>query len=305
MAGTKEIKRRIKSIKNTKKITKAMEMVAASKMKRAVLGALASRLYAKYSWEILSSISKNGDKINHPFFTQRENKKILLILITSNRGLCGVYNTQVIRKTLELIKKVKDTKVEIDLVTIGKKGEVFMSRLGLNILSSFSDIGDNISFQKVLPISKLVLEEYLLSNYDQVLVAYTDFVSALVQKANIKQLLPINKVDLHDFIKSVLDKNQPDQPLSLDPKIDYSFEFEGDSKSFIEKLAEKLVQMQIYQMLLESSASEQSARMIAMKNSSDASSEMIEDLTLVFNKVRQSNITQEILEINAGMASLN
>ncbi len=311
MAGTKEIKRRIKSVKNTKKITKAMELVAASKMKRAVTSTMASRLYAEYSWEILASISKSVEELNHPLFNERagspspkkfsgataDRRKILLILITSNRGLCGAYNAQVIKKTISLLKK----DINIDAITIGKKGDVAMRRLGVNVVASFNDLNDKISLSEIIPISKLVIDEYSFSHYDKVLVAYTDFISAITQRANIRQILPIAKSKIQELINNV--ENDRSQEKNKDSKTNYLIE--GDMNTLIPSLAEKITRMQIYQMLLESNASEQSSRMVAMKNASDASGEMIDDLTLVFNKARQSNITREISEISAGMASVS
>ncbi|OGI95189.1 ATP synthase F1 subunit gamma [Candidatus Nomurabacteria bacterium RIFCSPLOWO2_01_FULL_42_17] len=306
MAGTKEIKRRIKSVKNTKKITKAMELVAASKMKRAVSSTLASRLYAEYSWEILTSIAQNVEELDHPLFTERKNvdvgrlQKVLIILITSNRGLCGAYNAQVIKKTISLLKN-KD--VSIDAVTIGKKGDVAMRRLGVDVIASFTDLSDKISLSEIVPIAKLAIDEYISEKYDKVLVAYTDFISALTQRANIKQILPVSKADLKEVIESLEQIKHHEGKEMDNKKIDYLFE--GDKVKLISSLAEKLTRMQIYQMLLESNASEQSSRMVAMKNASDASGEMIDDLTLMFNKARQANITREISEISAGMASVS
>jgi len=308
MAGTKEIKRRIKSVKNTKKITKAMELVAASKMKRAVVSTLASRLYAEYSWDILTSIAQNTEEIKHPLFTAHEGKgitgKILLILITSNRGLCGAYNAQVIKKLFTILLSIKKDLVEnnVDIVTIGKKGDMAMRRVGENILASFFELPDYISLSDVTPISELAVNEYSLGKYDKVLVAYTDFISALTQKPNIKQILPVSKTDLKEFISN-LALATDESPIKNDKKTDYLFE--GNQNKFIGLLAEKITKMQIYQMLLESNASEQSSRMVAMKNASEASGEMIDDLTLMFNKARQANITREISEISAGMASVS
>jgi len=181
MAGTKEIKRRIKSVKSTKKITKAMELVAASKMKRAVSATLASRLYAEYSSSILTSVAKNIEKISSPLFTEREVKNVLLILITSNRGLCGAYNAQIIKRALFLIKKENEN-TNIHILTIGKKGDVAMRRINKNIIASFFELPDYVSLRDVVPISKLSIDEFSLGNYDKVLVAYTDFISALNQK---------------------------------------------------------------------------------------------------------------------------
>ncbi|MFA4975137.1 MAG: ATP synthase F1 subunit gamma [Candidatus Paceibacterota bacterium] len=296
MASTKEIKRRIKSVKSTKKITKAMELVAASKMKRAVSSTLASRLYAEYSWEILTSISKNIEKIEHPLFIERDVKKILLLVISSNRGLCGAYNTQIMKKVLSLFKNGDGNK-NIDIITIGKKGDTMMRRVGKNIIASFFELPSNVSLFDIVPISELAMNEYNLNHYDKVLVAYTDFISALSQKPNIKQIIPVSKTE---FAEALLPQGGSKASAKF---TDYLFE--GDQEALIGSLAEKLTRMQIYQMLLESNASEQSSRMIAMKNASEAAGEMIDDLTLVFNKARQSNITREISEISAGMASVN
>ena len=305
MAGTKEIKRRIKSIKNTKKITKAMELVAASKMKRAVNSTLASRLYANYSWEILNSIAKNTEEMKHPFFNEQEDGKILIILITSNRGLCGAYNSQIIKKTIHKLKELTGEN-SVDIITVGKKGDVAMRRINQNITGVFTEIPDtNITLSDIVPLSKLIMDEYqsIFTQgqygghiYKKVYVAYTDFISALIQKPNIKQILPISKSGLKESLESL-------QGRAKEQKIDYLFE--GDFDTLINSLAEKITRMQIYQMFLESNASEQSSRMVAMKNASEASGEMIDDLTLVFNKARQANITKEISEISAGMASVS
>jgi len=306
MASTKEIKRRIKSVKNTKKITKAMELVAASKMKRAVSSTLASRLYAEYSWEVLTSIAKNTEKITHPLFIEREVKNVLLVLITSNRGLCGAYNSQVIKKVLHLIKD-ENKDVNIEIISIGKKGNNVMRRIGQKVIASFFELPNNISIRDIVPISELLIKEFNLLNYDKVLVAYTDFISALTQKPNIKQVIPVSKTELKELIDTLgshSEKEDKERKISKNEvKTDYLFE--GDQEALIGSLAEKLTRIQIYQMFLESNASEQSSRMVAMKNASEAAGEMIDDLTLVFNKARQSNITREISEISAGMASVS
>ena len=292
MAGTKEIKRRIKSVKNTKKITKAMELVAASKMKRTVASTLRSRLYAEYSWDILTSVAKNIEHSTHPFFNEREVKNILLVLITSNRGLCGAYNAQVIKKTISLLKGTNKD-LNVDLVTVGKKGDTGMRRLGKNVVATFMELPDNISLSDISPISQFILNEYSATHYDKVLIAYTDFISALTQKPHIKQILPLSKTDLEENLRDAGEGRKTE------------YLFEGDFNLLTSSLAEKITKMQIYQMLLESNASEQSSRMVAMKNASEASGEMIDDLTLMFNKARQANITREISEISAGMASVN
>lgn len=317
MASGKEIKNRIKSVKNTKKITKAMELVAASKMKRAVSSTLASRMYAMYSWDVLTSISKNKEEMTNIFFKEKNPStssglKSLLILITSNRGLCGGYNSQVLKQT---ILKLKDIGSDVDLVTIGKKGDVAMRRVGQNVVASFDSLPENINLSDIIPISKLVLDEFKNGTYKNVMVAYTDFVSALTQKPNIKQILPISQKDLNELINTPprLSGTPPSQGgEESNPRLvkegaggGVAYLFEGDKEKLLDTLAEKLSRMQIYQMLLESNASEQSSRMVAMKNASEAAGEMIDDLTLAFNKARQAGITQEISEISAGMASVS
>jgi F-type H+-transporting ATPase subunit gamma len=307
MAGTKEIKRRIKSVKSTKKITKAMELVSASKMKRAVSKTLASRLYANYSWDLLTSLSDKleGEELTHPFFVENKNSKdrSLIVLITSNRGLCGGYNSQIIKKTIGMLKNELAPKqglgAGVDIVTIGKKGDSAMRRIRQNVVATFTDFSDNLTLQEISPLATFLTNEYKNRNYKNIYIGYTDFISALSQKANIKKLLPISKTELKDVIDSLGDKKEET------PKQKAPYLFEGDINILLQILAEKLVKMQVYQMLLESSASEQSSRMVAMKNANEAAGEMIDDLTLVFNKARQAGITREISEISAGMASVS
>ena len=301
MASTKEIKNRIKSIKNTKKITKAMELVAASKMRRAVATTLASRSYAGYSWDLLTSLSGKLDEVKHVFFDGHKEGKTLIVLITSNGSLCGGYNAQAIKKALQILKQ--DTTKEIDFISIGKKGDNAMRKINQNIIASFTDLPINISIQNVNPISALILNEYKKGTYKEVFVIYTDFISALTQKPNIRKLLPISKEELRDFLEIEIGSLAKENPKAITTEIPYLIE--GDANKLIEMLAEKLIRMQVYQMLLESGASEQSARMVAMKNASEAAGEMIDNLTLVFNKARQAGITQEISEISAGMASVS
>jgi len=302
MASTKEIKRRIKSVKSTKKITKAMELVAASKMKRAISRTLASRLYSSYSWDLLTSLSERLDDVKHKFFIPNTNtEKCLIVLITSNRGLCGGYNSQVIKKTIVKIKEEVGIQ-KVDLVTVGKKGDSAMRRTGQNVIAAFTDMPDNVSLGDILPLSTLLTAEFKEEKYSKVYIAYTDFISALTQKPIIRQILPISKKELKESIDSIGESGTTSK---LETKKEPPYLFEGDTEQLLNSLAEKLIRMQIYQMLLESNASEQSSRMVAMKNANEAAGEMIDDLTLVFNKARQAGITREISEISAGMAAAN
>lgn len=295
MPATKEIKRRIKSVKNTKKITKAMELVAASKMKRAVSSTLASRAYAKYSWDVLESVSRAVTEKSHPLLTERDGDKTLVVLITSNRGLCGAYNAQITRAVISMLRESPEK--QIDFITVGKKGDAAMRRIGQNIIASFTEMPETIQYTNTVPIANLVLESFTTGTYDKIYIAYTDFKSALAQVPTIKRLLPIKKED----IQKEIDELKADAP--REQRTDYVFE--PDYDTLITQLVDKIARMQIYQMLLESNASEQSSRMVAMKNASEAAGEMIDDLTLMFNKARQAGITQEISEISAGMASVS
>ncbi len=296
MAATKEIKRRIKSVKNTKKITKAMELVAASKMKRAVSSTLASRAYARYSWEVLESVSQALTEESHPLLTERSGNRTLVVLVTSNRGLCGAYNAQIIRAVLSMLRE-KNANEVIDFVTVGKRGDAALRRIGQNIIASFTELPETITLSNALPIGNFVVDTFKQNKYDKIFVAYTDFKSALSQVPTIRQLLPVKKEDIDREVKE-LQKDAPHEQKT-------AYVFEPSYSSLIESLVEKIARMQVYQMLLESAASEQSSRMVAMKNASEAAGEMIDDLTLIFNKARQAGITQEISEISAGMASVS
>ena len=296
MAGSLDIKRRIKSVKNTKKITKAMELVSASKMKRAVASAVSSRPYAHESWALLEALSGSSDN-TYELLSSNGKENTLVVLITSNRGLCGAYNAQIIRKTIQMIKESEGTNT--DFIAIGKKGENALRRLGQNIVASFLDLPENATLREVLPIGNLLINEFKAGKYGKVVVAYTDFLNPLVQKPILRQLLPISKEEVREEAEHLGGTHE-----EVPEKI-LSYTFEPGYDVLMSSLVEKLARSQVYQMLLESSASEQSSRMMAMKNASEAAGEMIDDLTLAFNKARQAAITKEISEISAGMASVS
>jgi F-type H+-transporting ATPase subunit gamma len=293
MPSTKEIKSRIKSVKSTKKITKAMELVAASKMKRATSQTLASRLYSSFSWDLLTSLSEKLETAENKFFKKNATPKSLIVLITSNRGLCGGYNAQAIKKVITALK-VKDN--SCDVITVGKKGDSAMRRIGQNVVATFTEMSDNLKLRDILPLSTHLLAEFSLAKYSEVYVVYTDFVSALTQVPKIRKILPVSREEIKEVIELGEAESNKKPAHCL---------VEGEVDTLLDTLIVKLVQMQIYQMILESNASEQSARMMAMKNATEAAEEMIEDLTLVFNKARQAGITREISEISAGMASVS
>ncbi len=297
MAGTKEIKRRIKSVKSTKKITKAMELVSASKMKRAISATLSARPYSGYSWEVLQALSEHVTETKNPLLEVREVTKTLVIFVTSNRSLCGGYNAQVTRKTIGFLKE--NTGQHIDFISVGSKGEAALRRMGQNIIASFNGVSDKPTLKDVLPIANYAIDLYKKKEYDRIVVAYTDFVSGLTQIPRIYTLLPVKREELKE---ELLGESQVSDTKHQTPT-DYTFE--PDYETLMSIIVEKIARMRVFQMILESSASEHSARMLAMKNASDAAGEMIDELTLAFNKARQGSITQEISEISAGMASVS
>lgn len=321
--STKEITRRIKSVSNTKKITKAMEMVSASKMKKSVEATLASRFYAQYAWDILTNLAEAVEPQNNPLLDIRKVQSICIILVTSDKGLCGSYNTQIIKKILQQLKdpsklmvnKAMDQRIEshidpkdlkVDFIAVGKKGAEELRKFSKDIKAVFSGIEASPTLRDIKPISDLVIKEYKKKTYDKIVVAYTDYRSAILQEPKLRQLLPISKTDLEKVIQELDTIQSSSQPKEVDMEksIAGDYVFEPNKKKLLQDILVKLVEMQLYQMVMESSASEHSARMLAMKNASDAASDMIDELTLIYNKARQAGITQEIAEISSGKAAL-
>ncbi|MBI4256601.1 ATP synthase F1 subunit gamma [Candidatus Uhrbacteria bacterium] len=296
---TRAIKRRIKSVKNTRKITKAMELVAASKMRKAVSAVLASRPYAKLAWNTIQSIGHLTDTSLHPLLHRhRETTSVLLLLITSDRGLAGGFNTNVLRRTREAIKTLGDS-VQVNAVCIGKRGADALKRLKVPVLASFLEITNNTKFEEVLPIGRMIVDEYTKGSFDKVVLAYTDFVSAVSQMPVILDFLPLSV----ETVKSV---GQAQQAGHVDMKFTKAsaYTFEPSPREVLDRILPRLVETMVYQAVLESAASEHSARMMAMRSASDAAGEMIDDLTFTFNQARQAGITQEIAEISSGKAAL-
>lgn len=317
--NTKAIKRRIKSVGNTKKITKAMEMVAAAKMRKATEAAVNTRTYATLAWDLLIKLSK-GQREKLPLLKTRKVERLLVILMTSNRGLCGSFNSNIIRKTAEQLKNPQNisqqrTKngvlkasehVDIDVIGVGKKGSDFAKKLGINLIASYSEFSDTPELGDILPISRMVIEAYEKKQYDKVVVAYTDYKSAIIQVAKLRQVLPISEHDLEKMIIG-LEKDGVENSNGVieQPNNDVDdYFFEPSTTEVLKVILPRLVETQIYQATLESAASEHSARMMAMRNASDAAQDMIKELNLTFNKARQAGITQEIAEIAGGAAAL-
>lgn len=283
MATLREIKTRINSIKSTEKITKAMEMMAASKMKKAQQLALSGRPYLETLSEVINNlIYLSEPRLKHPLIDKKsKNNRIGYILITSNRGLCGGFNTSVNKKMIELLNE-RDDDEEI-VVTIGTKGRQVMERIGMNVLADFEELGDRPSFFDTLGISQLFIDDFIHGKFDKVYMVYNHFYSTLSQIPKVKKLLPI------EMDSAKLPENF---------KTDYIFE--ADKQKLLDKLLRRYLQISVYQTILESQASEHSARMMAMRKASDNASEIISNLTLHYNKARQTKITTQILEVVSG-----
>lgn len=296
---TRTIKRRIKSVKNTRKITKAMEMVAASKMRKAVNSVISSRPYSKLAWNTVKSIGSRVDMSLHPLLRKEEVvKKVLVLLITSDKGLAGGFNTNILRKTRSMIEELGEG-VQIQTICIGKRGADAMRRLNQPIMASFIDITSNTKFEEVLPIGRMIIEEFTQGNFDRVFVAYTDFVSAVKQNPIMLELLPLGSEEDMEQIGDV--KNtEPEKTFSEAGE----YTFEPSASLVLDQILPRLVETMVYQAVLESSASEHSARMMAMRSASDAAGDMLDELTFTFNQARQAGITQEIAEISSGKAAL-
>jgi len=286
------IKRRIRSVTNTRKITKAMELVAASKMRKAVQLTTSSRNYSKTIGALVDDIRKLVDPTTHPLLAGRkESTNTLVIVASSDRGLCGGFNAQVLKKALEFFRSRSGS---IRVVTVGKRAELAVKRTGHPIVAAFEAISNAPSFERSRPVGDLAYQEFKEGKADRVFVVYTDFRSALNQVPTTIQLLPI--IPESDLPATIANEDgEREEPKIL---------FEPKAETILDQLLPRLLETQIYQALLESSASEHAARMMAMRSATDNANAMIDDLTLTFNQARQANITREISEISAGKAAL-
>ncbi len=291
MPSTRDIRRRIKSVKNTAQITKAMQMVASSKMRRAQLAALAGRPYAKLMNTMLADVSGGAKDFTHPLMEKRGDKKRCVILVSTDKGLCGALNSNLTR---EALKYDKDTTV---FVCAGKKGAQFVARNKRNLAAEFT-YKDTPLFAEARAISKFVQELFTKGEVDSVEVLYTNFVSTLVQKPETQAILPVG--ELRGVQAGV---GGAETSVALE-KSDIEFQFEPGADAVLSALLPHYLNFQIYQVLLEAKASEQSSRMVAMKNATDNAKQLIKDLTLEYNKLRQANITKELLEITTAQMAL-
>ncbi|HET9577519.1 MAG TPA: F0F1 ATP synthase subunit gamma [Usitatibacter sp.] len=291
MAGSKEIRTKIKSVQNTRKITKAMEMVAASKMRKAQERMRHARPYGEKIRTIAAGLAHANTEYRHPFLVRREGvKDVGLIVITSDKGLCGGLNTNALRLTFNKMKEWQGEGRNVQVTAIGNKGFGFMQRFGANIVSHLTGIGDTPHMEKLIGPMKLQIDAYAEGRISALYIVYTRFINTMKQEPVIEQLLPL-----------------PADRLSQDSRAarqNWDYLYEPDARVVLEQLLTRYVEQIIYQAVAENIASEQSARMVAMKAASDNASSVIDDLTLVYNKSRQAAITKELSEIVGGAAAV-
>lgn len=287
-------------------------MVSAAKMRKAVGAALNTRLYATLARELLENLSRRSE-VESPLLATRSVEKLLVILVSSNRGLCGSFNANLFKKTFALLQDKPNAsrhrvvggkdiapgkKIEVEIIGVGKKSAWFAKKSGHNLVAAFDTLNERPAFADVLPIAQMAMAAFTEATYDKVVLVYTNYKSSLVQEVKMRQLLPISGVDLE---KMLADLPPEPESLTVDPE---QYMFEPDLETVAKTVLPRLVEIQVYQAVLESAASEHSARMVAMKNASSAAGDMIKGLTLEFNKARQAAITQEIAEIAGGAAAL-
>ncbi len=288
MAVGKEIRKQIKSIQNTQKITRAMEMVAASKMRRAQERMQAARPYAHKIRQVINHLHYAHPEYKHPFVLERPAKRVGFIIVTSDRGLCGGLNTNLLRMTLLEMKSWHDKQAEIDVCTIGSKGFAFCKRLGANIVSHVAHLGDAPRMEDLIGAIKIMLDAYSEGKLDRLYLIYNRFVNTMSQQALVEQLLPLPAAS--------------EDKAKLEHHWDYIYE--PDAREVLSDLLTRYIESLVYHGVSENIASEQSARMVAMKSASDNAGTLIDELKLKYNKARQAAITQEISEIVGGAAAV-
>jgi F-type H+-transporting ATPase subunit gamma len=287
MAGSKEIKTKIKSVQNTRKITKAMEMVAASKMRKAQERTRAARPYAEKIRNVAAHLSHANPEYRHPYLVTRDTvKKVGIIVVTADKGLCGGLNTNVLRMALTKMREWESQGESFEVCCIGNKGLGFMQRLGANVVSQVVGLGDKPHMERLIGALKIMLDGYTADRFDRLEIFYTKFVNTMKQEPVMEQLLPLTGERLGS------------------PEGSWDYIYEPDAKSVLDQTLTRYVEALIYQSVTENMASEQSARMVAMKAASDNAGSVIDELTLIYNKSRQAAITKELSEIVAGAAAV-
>jgi F-type H+-transporting ATPase subunit gamma len=287
MASGREIKTKIKSVQNTRKVTRALEMVSASKIRKAQERMKASRPYARAMKQVIGHLAQANSEYQHPFLVERkEIKRVGYIIVSSDRGLAGGLNNNLFRKTLGEVRQWQDKGAGIDVVTIGQKASAFFRRIKVDMLASVTHLGDRPQLEQLVGVVKVMLDAYSAGKVDRVYLVYNDFVNTMTQRAAFDQLLPLPASDT---------------PIT---QHDWDYIYEPDAATVLEHVLTRYVESLVYQAVLENVASEHAARMVAMKSASDNATKLIGDLQLVYNKARQAAITQEISEIVGGAAAV-
>ncbi len=286
MAATKEIRTKIQSIKNTQKITHAMEMVAASKMRKAQDRMFASRPYAQKIRTVVGHLARSHPEYKHPYLNARPIKRIGYIIVTSDRGLCGGLNVNLLKTAVTSMQEWHQKNIAIDLCLVGSKAENFFKRHGGHVVAKASHLGDSPSITDLIGIVKVMLDAYDQEQLDGLFIVYNEFVNSMTQKPQVAQLLPI----------------VPAEDKQLGEYWDYIYE--PDAKMVLDILLKRYIESQVYQAVIENLACQHAAQMLAMKNATDNAKELINDLQLIYNKARQSAITQELAEIIGGAAAV-
>ena len=287
MAGAREIRTKIKSVNNTRKVTRALEMVSASKIRKAQDLMRASRPYSRAMRQVIGHLAHANVEYKHPFLVERETiKRVGYVIISTDRGLCGGLNTNLFRKAISDIRTWQDKGVEVDLVCIGQKATQFFRRLKVNMVGSVTHLGEKPQVAQLIGVIKVMLDAYTDGRIDRLSLAYNDFVNTMTQKATVDALLPL----------------PPSDELVVQHGWDYLYE--PDAESVLEHVLTRYIESLVYQAALENLASEHAARMVAMKSASDNATKAIGSLTLIYNKARQAAITQEISEIVSGAAAV-
>ena len=286
MAAAKEVRTQIASVKNTQKITKAMEMVAASKMRKAQDRMRAARPYADKMRKVVAHIAHANTEYHHPFLMERDVKRIGLIIVTTDRGLCGGLNGNLFRRALSHFQTWDEEGKELDLCVIGTKGIGFFSRIGGNIVGQASHLGDAPSLENLIGTIKIMLDAFHEGTVDRVYLVFNEFVNSMTQNPNFEQILPLVPEDTDDL------------------KHHWDYIYEPEAPEVMDQLLSRYIESLVYQGVVENIACEQAARMVAMKSASDNAGKMIDELQLIYNKARQAAITQELSEIVSGAAAV-
>ena len=287
MAGGREIKTKIKSVQNTRKVTRALEMVSASKIRKAQDRMKTSRPYARAMKQVIGHLAQANTDYQHPFMVERKDvKRVGFIIVSSDRGLAGGLNNNLFRKMLGEIRQWNEKGVEVDVVTIGQKASVYFRRVKVNMLASVSHLGDTPKLDQLIGVIKVMMDGYTEASLDRVFVVYNDFVNTMTQRAAFDQLLPLPAAETQVA------------------RHDWDYIYEPDAATVLDHVITRYIESLVYQAVLENIASEHAARMVAMKAASDNASKLIGTLQLVYNKARQAAITQEISEIVGGAAAV-